>query len=459
VSTFRLLFEIARLVLRLPYSVAVFDVVKSARRPSPFVLLQPHLRLQDIFPSTAHRRDYPIDDETAFVGLVPGTSSLYALSPDHFPLVAFSESEPTKRVEGIEGRLVWTEEGMLQCFEGTTDMRCLTGVRGLRADSRSRLARLLDGVPGPATPPLASATGGPARSENANSQAYEGSEPLVLLGEGKTPALPWEWIANVPESLAQSQKSWTPSPSALLLALVSVVASLLWFKRKGPTSARDAIGPNELAGKAAFARNAVSITPLGSVNDATHASHLESQAVENEPSTKAALPKDSVALMELPPVTPTPAPETIQDAPLKSPTIDDSAKASLVKAESPEGVEDVGEVKKKHRKRRRRRKGDAKDASAEGEEPENEDGEGGEDGNAVSPNTPSLVPPPDSVPPATSSLVLSDTVLGMSLTSYVPKAHTDRIRLRFAWHCGLCGLLAGPCSGRQTSPARLRYPR
>lgn len=413
-STFRLLFKSERLAHHLPFSVAVFDVVKSAGRPSPFVLLQPHLRLQDIFPSTARLRDYPIDGETAFVGLVPGIGSLYALSPDHFPLVAFSEPEPTKRVEGVEGRLIWTEDGMLQCFEGTTDRRCLTGVRDLRADSRSRLARLLDGVPGPATPPLASATGGPARSENANSQAYERSEPHVVLGEGKTPPVPWEWIANVPESLAQNQKSWTPSPSTVLLALVSVVASLLWFRRKEPTRTRHAIVPNELAGKAAIARNSVSITPLGPANGAIHASHLEPQVVENGPSTEAPLPKDSVSPMKLPPAIPTPAPEAVLDAPLQSSTTDDSAKASPVKTESPEGAEDVGEVKKKHRKRRRKRKGDAKDASAEGEEPENEDGEGGEDGNVVSSNTPSLVPPPIPVSPASSSLVVSDTVLGMS---------------------------------------------
>ena len=422
------------------------------------MLLQPHLRLQDIFPSTARLRDYPVDGETAFVGLVPGTGSLYALSPDHFPLVAFSEHEPAKMVEGVEGRLIWTEDGMLQCFEGTTDRRCLTGVRDLRADSRSRLARLLDGVPGPATPPLASATGGPIRSENANSQAYEGSEPHVVLGEGKTPPVPWEWIANVPESLAQNQKTWTPSPSTVLLALVSVVASLLWFRRKEPTGTRHAIVP-ELAGKAAAARNAVSITPLGPANGATYTSHLESQAVENGSSTEAPLPKDSVSPVELFPAIPTPAPEAVPDAPLQSSTTDDSAKARPVKTESPEGTEDVGEVKKKHRKRRRKRKGDAKDASAEGEEPENEDGEGGEDGNAVSPNTPSLVPPPTPASPASSSLVVSDAVLGMSLNPYVPNTRTNRTRLRFAWHCCLYGLPAGPRSGCQTSPARLRYPR
>jgi hypothetical protein len=90
-------------------------------------------------------------------------------------------------------------------------------------------------------------------------------------------------------------------------------------------------------------------------------------------------------------------------------------KDSPVKPESQEGAEDVGEVKKK-RKRRRRRKGDTKDAAAEGgEEPDNEDGEGGEDGTAVPPGTPSGVPSMH-VPPASSSLVVSDTVLGMFLS-------------------------------------------
>jgi len=80
--------------------------------------------------------------------------------------------------------------------------------------------------------------------------------------------------------------------------------------------------------------------------------------------------------------------------------------------ESPEGAEDAGEVKKK-RKRRRRRKGDAKDTVAEGgEELDNEDGEGAENGNAMPPPISSLVPPSTPAAP-TSSLVVSDTVLGM----------------------------------------------
>ena len=146
-STFPLPFQTGPSVyILLRYSVAVFDVVKSSRKSSHFCGPPPS---DDILPSTIHHRDYS-DDETAFVGLVPGTDSLFALSSDHFPLVAFSESAPTQSIEGSEGVVVSGEHGTLQCLEGTTDRQCLSGVRALKADSRSRLARLIDGVPGPA---------------------------------------------------------------------------------------------------------------------------------------------------------------------------------------------------------------------------------------------------------------------------------------------------------------------
>ena len=410
-------------------SVAVFDVVKSARKQSPFVLLQPRLRLQDIFPSTIHQGDYP-DDETAFVGLVPGTDSLFALSPDHFPLVAFSESAPAERIEGSEAVIVSGEHGTLQCFEGTTDRQCLTGVRALRADSRSRLARLLDGVPGPATTPLPSATSDPARSEHANSQAYVEDEPLIVPGEGKPSVLPWEWVNGVEEALSQGQKPWAPS-SSLLLALVSVFASFLWFSRKKPSNRRGSAvymnagpTPDKLVRGMPTDGNAVSIPPLELTNGATHTTPAESQAVITRPNVKTTPPEISVlaptefSSMTHEPSTTTPA--TSPDVPMPLSATGGNVKVSPVKPESNEGVEDVGEVKKKHRKRRRRRKGDAKDAAAEGgEDPENEDGEGGEDGNAVSPGTLSLGPPSTPVPPTSSSLVVSDTVLGMSSITYV----------------------------------------
>jgi serine/threonine-protein kinase/endoribonuclease IRE1 len=402
-------------------SVAVFDVVKSARRTSPFVLLQPHLRLRDIFP---RHRDYP-NDETAFVGLVPETGSLFALSPNHFPLVAFGEPEPTQGVERIEassedGVPLSHEHDKLQCYGGSTDRRCLTGVRTLVADSHSRLARLLDGVPGPAVPPLPTATGTHARPGNTNSQSYAASEPVVTLGKGNTPVVPWEWLANISESMAPRQSSWVPSSSALLLTLASAVASLLWFKRKAPREAPYAdkvVHPNTLAG------NSVSVSPLG---NAMHISPQRLHAVESRSETKATLAKNTLP-MSTTHESSTVAPETVADTPVPPPATDDGAKSSPAKAESPEGAEDGGEVKKKHRKRRRRRKGETKDATAEvGDEPENEDADGGEDGNVVLQGSPSLVPPPTPAPPASLSLVVSDTVLGTFPSLLSCELHTHR---------------------------------
>ena len=398
-------------------SVAVFDVVKSAQRTSPFVLLQPRLRLQDIFP---RQRDYP-NDETAFVGLVPETGSLYALGPDHFPLVAFGEPAPTQRVESIEGTSkdgvpVSREHGRVQCYDGSTDRQCLTGVRSLVADSRSRLARLLDGVPGPAAPSLPATTGAHARPGNTNSQEYAGDTPVVVLGEGNDPVVPWEWLANFPEAMAPRRSSWIPSSSALLLTLVSIIASLMWFKGSASREKRNATVPDEADHRKALARKAVSIPPLELTENAPHIDPPESQTVHTRAGTKTTLAENSVPVpIESVPTTlesSTIAPVTTPD----TPTAEDGAKSSPVKAE---GAEDTGEVKKKHRKRRRKRKGETKDASAE--EPENEDGEGGEDGNIVSPGTASLFPPPTPAPSASLSLVVSDVVLGMILVGLVPR--------------------------------------
>ena len=406
----------------LRYSVAVFDVVKSSQKPSPFVLLQPRLRLQDILPSTIHQREYS-DDETAFVGLVPGTDSLFALSPEHFPLVAFSESAPTQRIEGREGVVVSGEHGTLQCIEGSTDRQCLTGVRALRADSLSRLARLLDGVPGPASS-LPSTASNPAHSENTNSQVYAESEPLIVPGKAEPPAVPWEWLGGLPESLSQGRNSWAHSSSGLLLALVSVIASLLWFNRKASRNGHDATArmsagsvPRQLVRKAPADGDAILVAPLERTNDATDMGPLESQAAEIRQTGNAVSAPNPPVTPETPEA-PNTASATAPNTPISPSATDIDAKDSPVKPDFQEGVEEVGEVKKK-RKRRRRRKGDAKDATAEGgEEPENEDGEGGEDATAVPPGTPSLGVPSMQVPSASSSLVVSDTVLGMSI-SYV----------------------------------------
>jgi len=176
--------------------------------------------------------------------------------------------------------------------------------------------------------------------------------------------------------------------------------------------------PGKLVRKTPAHEKAVLIAPLERTDDATDTAPLESQVDEIRPSMNATPPENGVFAPN-PTVTPEPpntAWATAPNTPMPPSATDVDIKDSLVKPGSQERAEDVGEVKKK-RKRRRRRKGDTKDATAEGgEEPENEDGEGGEDGTAVPPGTPSSGVPSTQVPPASSSLVVSDTVLGILLS-------------------------------------------
>ncbi len=399
-------------------SVAIFDVVKSARRSSPFVLLQPRLLLRDVMSTTS--RDYP-DDETAFVGLVPETGSLFALGPDNFPLVAFSGP--------VSEEVVVIEDGKPQCYEGATDWRCQTGVRTLKADSASHIARLLDGVPSPGTPPLPSATGSDTRPGNTNSQAYPGNDQIVF-GEGKARAVPWQWVSSVPESVVLGWAIWAPSSSALVFTLASMVGALLWFKKKLPQKAHvlavplTAISGNGVDHNETLVKED-HLSPE-STNSSTDIPPSESPVVATSPSAIPMSPENTLPIPSkaLLPTSRTPTIASV--AASDPPATDDDDKPSPSKLESAEGAEDSGEVKKKPRKRRRRRKGEAKDASAEGgDEPENEDGEVGEGDNVAVSGAQSLIPPPMPVPHASPSLIVSETVLGTSLTHFAQEFDTD----------------------------------
>ena len=156
--------------------VAVFDVVTTPSRVHPFVLLQPRIGLQDLLPNfdlvAAAKQDRLPNLEAAYVGMVEETGSLFAMSPDRYPLVVFGDTnldddhrvgridpppgsmpfDPEERdfppdVDSITRAMKRKKQKEL-CRNGSKDKRCLTGVRPLES---SRLSRLLDG---PATVPL-----------------------------------------------------------------------------------------------------------------------------------------------------------------------------------------------------------------------------------------------------------------------------------------------------------------
>lgn len=165
-------------MIRAPYfihRVAVFDVVKAPGRHSPIVLLQPSPRLQDVFPtmdlSDTSKLNHQLPNlDSAYVGVLEETGSLFAMSSDRFPLVAFGDANPDSMYPLIDpppGAPIPAETTPASsideitkarklrelCNNGSLDPRCLTGIRKLESSSRSRLSRLLDAAPA-AQPPL-----------------------------------------------------------------------------------------------------------------------------------------------------------------------------------------------------------------------------------------------------------------------------------------------------------------
>ncbi|KAJ7291175.1 hypothetical protein C8J57DRAFT_1586785 [Mycena rebaudengoi] len=170
--------------------VAVFDVMRSANQHSPhtFVLLQPRPQLSSIIPKLNHATstDQLPHLESAYVGMVEETGSLFAMSPQQFPMVAFGgERKGVKMIGGASSgktpielpgevdaitRARKEREAALQqrhygydddrC-QGTTslytDRRCLIGIRKLEGGDgdgpEMRMRRLIEG-PEPSNNPV-----------------------------------------------------------------------------------------------------------------------------------------------------------------------------------------------------------------------------------------------------------------------------------------------------------------
>ncbi|KAF5384110.1 hypothetical protein D9615_003326 [Tricholomella constricta] len=154
--------------------VAIFDVLRKPlhARNNAFVLLQPRPHLHDVLPNLTPNTRLP-NRESVYVGMVKETGSLFAMSPGHFPLVAFGGTESytkgrlidasgdddgdlpaevdaiTKARKYKERMEAWEREG---CHGSAlyTNRRCLIGVRPLEEGDghEGRLKRLLDGPTG-----------------------------------------------------------------------------------------------------------------------------------------------------------------------------------------------------------------------------------------------------------------------------------------------------------------------
>ncbi|KAF8892946.1 hypothetical protein BD779DRAFT_1507920 [Infundibulicybe gibba] len=210
--------------------VAIFDVLRnssSVHSPSthPFVLLQPRPRLQISF-------------QSAFIGIVEETGSLFAMSPTKFPLVVFGVSESQHKNPLIDGSASSDSEELPTAVDAITraaernrcdgdavgDRRCLVGIRRLEDGDghEGRMRRLLDGAPG--SPSTTAVGGTPA------------STPKKTVNETLKTISEWE---------SGKGNRWEAVGVALLLGVLS-----LWFasrKVRGAKRVKTAANLEEVA--------------------------------------------------------------------------------------------------------------------------------------------------------------------------------------------------------------------
>jgi serine/threonine-protein kinase/endoribonuclease IRE1 len=172
--------------------------------------------------------------DSAYIGLVEESGSLFAMSPDHFPLVVFGDANPQtwdRLIEPSEAvadtrpdlvsEVVRPGGSRERCRNGSSDRRCLTGVRPLEESSRSKLSRLLDGAPTLSLPP----------GHNAN--ALNDNLPSPSNG---SPIPHWMWSPKV-GSRADGRgligmDAHVGTFSTAVMFLFATVLGWLWITRK-----------------------------------------------------------------------------------------------------------------------------------------------------------------------------------------------------------------------------------
>ncbi|TFK75656.1 hypothetical protein BDN72DRAFT_885694 [Pluteus cervinus] len=219
--------------------VAIFDVLQDPDSVQPYVLLQPRPRLQDFFSrldveNTANLPNFG----SAYVGIIEETGSLYAMSPDQFPLVVFDfiprpllgiDPPPSTKLDSARDEIDSTirshklreaqrERYAEYCHVSPSDRRCFVGLRSLVESEESRMLRLLESKPGRADVGLSTPT-----PSHPTAQPME--PPTINESMGGTPPIPSDHRIEDPSFFQASGRSvWEGVLLALVLGGVS-----LWF--------------------------------------------------------------------------------------------------------------------------------------------------------------------------------------------------------------------------------------
>ncbi|KAJ7094035.1 hypothetical protein B0H15DRAFT_776404 [Mycena belliarum] len=390
--------------------VAIFDVLRTASQ-NTFVLLQPRPQLSAILPKLTHATsmDQLPHLESAYIGMVEETGSLFAMSPARYPLVVFG-GERNNRIRTIEAsrerppaelpRKVdditeqrkqrerererdysFDDDMCLDRMSFYTDRRCLVGIRRLEGGDgdgpEMRMRRLIDGVPGVPLPWEIAANANKGMDVPVEGGRGNGSVDPVLLGNSTQ-------IIRM-DPVADNGLLWQGVACALVLGAVG-----LWF------------GVGKVRGRGISGARVV----LDTLNTADGSPVVAS---ENEAST--AMKGDPASL-----VPPSPQINTTKKLPALPPDVVDDGDDSDREGD---GDGDASALPGTKRKGRRGKRGKKKKAGVSDVLP---------NGTLLPPTGGSLLPPngdlpspsglsftvssPVISPPVEPSLVVSDHVLG-----------------------------------------------
>ncbi|KAI8989133.1 hypothetical protein BD414DRAFT_486154 [Trametes punicea] len=430
--------------------VAVFDVLRSPKRSQPFVLLQPQPRLEDILPSAdltdAAKHNQLPNIDAAYVGLVEESGSLFAMSPDRFPLVVFGDAnvdsprsrrmldpppgtviEPAEKdfppdVDGIR-RIAKERKLREMCKNGSTDIRCLTGVRKLGSDSQSRISRLLDSAPSVAPPLDYSSDNAAWASQGRDSPVSDVAREDGSGNSSMRPLRDWDGLPQTSRGDAQSPPQgllgMSPPAQAFSAFALCAIALLLWMSvRKflgvsAPSSGQvsTAVSPAAQSGEKVDASTVIPETPP------QHATSTNGHAGPSEADEAPTLPAESTPAQNV-----VFSPDALEHPPAVVPA------ESANDAQEGEDTEKEGDALDTPGKRRgiRRKRGKKKKGTVTIAVPADEAAQAlGEDikaGAAAQHNgmqeepkqaASSIVLAPSPLVPNTPTLVVSDTVLGV----------------------------------------------
>ncbi|KAF8635683.1 hypothetical protein AX15_000309 [Amanita polypyramis BW_CC] len=295
--------------------VAVFDVLKRSSSIShPFVLEQPRPRLQDVVPNFSSENAAAVlpNVDSAHVGMVAETGSLFAMSQDRFPLVAFGNNDGDNR-----GRLIEASRpsqsmllddtiplgkppklGGLNCRSDViSDKRCLLGMKRIE-EGEWPLKRLLEaghsshGVPRVDAPiPVASGiirdevrrNSGGGIADDRTVPGSIGTDDDILARQSST----WQMvIAIVTVGVVSAWMTWKRLETTMTkgITTLSALNSTIEPNAKEEVPSLKGIPPTHNGREAITPRNSTSASPLSTSSSRAHTgANIEPQAASPSP--------------------------------------------------------------------------------------------------------------------------------------------------------------------------------